>query len=65
MATLRKLARFEVDGAGIDFTLHDEDDAGIELELTATIDQLDVPSPTVLDDILLLVDSADEVEVKE
>ena len=63
MAATKTLRRFEVEGSGREFTLRIEDDAGNTLELLASRDQLDVIADS-LDDILLLDDSADEVEDK-
>ena len=64
MAAQKKLARFQVDGSGKEFTLHIEDDGGNTLELAASRDQLDVIADS-LDDILLQDDSADEVVEKD
>ena len=60
----KKLSRFEIRGSGQEFTLHIQDDAGNELEFTASRDQLDVIADH-LDDMLLQDDSADEVDAKD
>jgi hypothetical protein len=58
---VKRLARFDVEGSGREFTLHITDEAGHTLVLRASHDQLDILAD-VLDDALLGGGPADPPE---
>lgn len=60
MADAKKLAKFHVEEAGADFSLHIEDETGSVLELTASREQVDLIVDS-LDEMLSQDDEADEV----